>query len=263
MPYAQRDGVDLFYEQAGAGEPELVFVPGWCCGVTSFEPQVRHFRERHAVTAVELRGFARSSVADDGYDVPTLADDVAAVCAAAGIQRAVVCGHSLGGMVAIELGHRYPGLARAVIALDPGPIDPLPRSRRIYEAFAVQLAGPRAEDARRAWVEDGVVGPTADDAVRTHIVEMMCAAPLAAARGVIESITSWNGVGALALCEAPTLVVLSGTVGSNSPDRLRAINPAVEIGVTVGSGHCHQLEVPEQVNAMIERFLALASIASK
>jgi pimeloyl-ACP methyl ester carboxylesterase len=39
---------------------------------------------------------------------------------------------------------------------------------------------------------------------------------------------------------------------------LRAIKPDLELGITVGAGHFHQLEVPEQVNAMIERFLQVA-----
>jgi pimeloyl-ACP methyl ester carboxylesterase len=36
------------------------------------------------------------------------------------------------------------------------------------------------------------------------------------------------------------------------------IEPDLEVGITVGAGHFHQLEVPEQVNAMIERFLAVS-----
>jgi hypothetical protein len=42
--------------------------------------------------------------------------------------------------------------------------------------------------------------------------------------------------------------------------RLRALNPQIVIGQTVGAGHFHQLEVPEQVNAMIERFLRVSGI---
>ena len=40
--------------------------------------------------------------------------------------------------------------------------------------------------------------------------------------------------------------------------RLRAIKPDLEVGITVGAGHFHQIEVPEQVNAMIERFLRVS-----
>jgi len=36
------------------------------------------------------------------------------------------------------------------------------------------------------------------------------------------------------------------------------IERPLEVGITVGAGHFHQLEVPEQVNAMIERFLAVS-----
>jgi pimeloyl-ACP methyl ester carboxylesterase len=40
--------------------------------------------------------------------------------------------------------------------------------------------------------------------------------------------------------------------------RLLEIKPDLAVGITVGAGHFHQLEVPEQVNAMIERFLAVS-----
>jgi pimeloyl-ACP methyl ester carboxylesterase len=39
---------------------------------------------------------------------------------------------------------------------------------------------------------------------------------------------------------------------------LLTIKPDLEVGITLGAGHFHQLEVPEQVNAMIERFLAIS-----
>jgi pimeloyl-ACP methyl ester carboxylesterase len=41
--------------------------------------------------------------------------------------------------------------------------------------------------------------------------------------------------------------------------RLHEIKPDLEVGITVGAGHFHQLEVPDQVNAMIERFLVMAA----
>jgi pimeloyl-ACP methyl ester carboxylesterase len=257
MPYAHRDGVALYYERDGSGEPQLLFVPGWCCNGSFYAPQFDHFRRSHAVTVVELRGCGRSDVPEGGYDIPSLADDVARVCEEAGISSPVVVGHSLGGMIAIELGARHPGLPRAIVADDPGPVDPLPRSAQIFQGFAAQMAGPTGEAVRRAWVEDGV-GPTADDEVRQLVVETMCAVPLHVAAAAIRGVCEWNGVAALALCDLPILVLLSAPGGSNAPDRLLSIKPDLHLGMTVGSGHFHQLEVSDQVNAMIERFLAVA-----
>ena len=124
---------------------------------------------------------------------------------------------------------------------------------RGLEGFVAQLDGPDGEAVRRAWVENTV--GTTDDAGRDRwIVETMCSVPLSVAAAVIRGVVEWNGVAALALCRVPLLVLRSGTGGSNEPARLLPLKPDLSFGVTVGAGHFHQLEVPEQVTAMMERF---------
>ena len=253
MPYAKRDDLSLYYEQAGSGDPPLVFVHGWCCDHTFFQPQFDHFKASHTVVTLDLRGCGASDRPEDGYDVPTLADDVAWLCSEAGISRPVVVGHSLGGMIGLELAARHPSLPLAIVAVDPGPIHPTAEARQVYAALAAQLAGPDGESVRRAWVEDTAAG-AAPEWERT-IIETMCAVPLSVAAAVIRGVVDWNGVGALAMCWAPLLVLRSQPGGSNEPARLLSLKPDVHIGVTVGGGHFNQLDVPEQVNPMIERFL--------
>jgi pimeloyl-ACP methyl ester carboxylesterase len=256
MPYAERDGLRLYYERDGQGELELLFVPGWCCDHTFYAPQFEHFKASHAVTALDPRGCGASDVPEDGYDIPNLADDLARLCEEVGIVKPVVIGHSGGGMVAIELAARHPALPRAVVSDDPGPVHATEEAAAILRAFAAEMAGPSGEDVRRAWVVDGV-GPTADDELRRKIVDTMCSVPLQIAAAIIRGVAEWNGAGALALCEVP-LLILNPTGRSNDPWRLRPLKPDMQIGATVGAGHFHQLEVPEQVNAMIERFIAIA-----
>jgi pimeloyl-ACP methyl ester carboxylesterase len=258
MPYAERDGLRLYYEREGSGELELLFVPGWCCDHTFFAPQFDYFKRMHTVTALALRGCGRSDSPPDGYDIPSLADDIAWFCADVGIDQPVVIGHSLGGMIAIEFGARHPSLPRALVADDPGPVHPTELASRLYLGFAEQLAGPTGEDVRRGWVVAGV-GATADDELETKIVDTMCSVALPVARAGIEGITTWNGVAALMMCNAPLLVLQSVPGGSDDPSRLQVLKPDAHFGVTVGAGHFHQLEVPDQVNAMIERFLAIAT----
>jgi pimeloyl-ACP methyl ester carboxylesterase len=253
VPYAQLDGVRLFYERAGSGDAELLFVPGWCCDWTAFRPQFDHFARSSAVTALDLRGCGRSDCPENGYTIPELADDVAALCASAGIEQPVVVGHSLGGMIAVELAARHPALPRALVLVDPGPIDPRPESVRFFESFVAQLEGPSGEEVRRLYVRD--MGAR-DEELAAWIAELMGRVPLPVATAVIRGVVAWNGVGAFGLCAVPTLLLRCGL--ANDPDalRLRAMKPDLEVGITVGAGHFHQLEVPDQVNAMIERFLA-------
>jgi pimeloyl-ACP methyl ester carboxylesterase len=98
-----------------------------------------------------------------------------------------------------------------------------------------------------------------DDAGRKRrIVERMCSVPLGVAVAVMRGVVAWNGVAALLLCRVPLLVLRARTGGSNDRARLIAIKPDVRVGVTVGAGHFHQLEVPEQVTPMIDRFVRVA-----
>jgi len=252
VPYADLDGLKLYYERAGSGDPELLFVPGWCCDHTVFQPQFDHFAGRHAVTALDPRGFGKSDCPEAGYAIPDYADDLARFCAVVGIEKPVVAGHSLGGMIAVELAARHPAVARALVLVDPGPIDPLATTVEFFRGFVEQLEGPSGEDVRRLYVQD--MGAY-DDELATWIADMMCSVPLPIAAAAIHGVNAWNGVGALGLCAVPTLLLRS-ELGAN-PDgvRLRALKPDLQIAITVGAGHFHQLEVPEQVTAMIARFV--------
>lgn len=222
MPYVEVDGLRLYYERAGHGDPELLFVHGWCCDWTAFQPQFDYFSQTHAVTALDLRGCGRSDRPKEGYGIPNFADDLERFCAEVAIAKPVVVGHSLGGMIGVELAARHPSLPRALVLVDPGPIDPLPESVKFFSSFAEQLEGPSGEDVRRAYVENMGAG---DEKLARWIADLMCAVPLPIATAVIRGVSAWNGVGALALCTVPTLLLRSTLAPVPDMIRLRAIKP--------------------------------------
>jgi len=261
VPFVERDGVQLHYERRGSGALELVFVPGWCCDSTVFVPQVEHFARTCSVTVVDPRGCGRSDAPAEGYEISTAADDVARLCAALEIEHPVVLGHSRGGMVVVELAARHPQLPSALVAFDPGPIHATADAVRIYSGLAEELAGPSGEAVRRAFVESAVSG-NLDAELRQHVVDLMCAVPLRVATALMEGVVGWNGTAALSFCEVPLLVLLAGPAKSNDASRLAPLKPDIQYGMTVGAGHFNHLEVPEQVNPMVERFLETTVLKS-
>jgi pimeloyl-ACP methyl ester carboxylesterase len=259
--FASVPGVRLAYEVAGAGDPPMVFVHGWCCDRSYFDPQVRHFSAGHAVATVDLRGHGESGKPEPGpgvYDIAVLADDVLAVAAAAGLARPVLVGHSLGALAGLVCAAR-PGAICALVMVDPAPITN--ESAKAY--FRASVAAVRA-DVDRSWrtaFAAGMFLPT--DAVRRRaIIEAFPATAPGIAADLLRALGEFDGAAVLGSATVPVLSI--GSAGpANSAADLRQAYPAITIGQTVGAGHFIQLEVPDQVNAMIERFLTITELPAE
>jgi pimeloyl-ACP methyl ester carboxylesterase len=83
---------------------------------------------------------------------------------------------------------------------------------------------------------------------------VMMAAPSRVAASVMRGILDFDGPAVAAQCKVPALH-LAATPPLNPPHLMSQWLPNVVNGWTVGAGHFNQLEVPDQVNSMIEGFL--------
>jgi pimeloyl-ACP methyl ester carboxylesterase len=248
-----RDGVALALEEAGAGDPALVLLHGIACDHTHFGPQIDHFARRHRVVAADLRGHGSSDAPEGVYSTELLADDVAWLIDRLSLGRPVVVGHSLGGVVALALAARHPDLPEAIVALD-SPLIPPPERQAQMEDFFERLRGAGYEEEVGRYFS-GLFGENDDPARRRRIVERATGAPRHAVTSAWEQGALHFDTPAAALaCRVPFLYVDAGTPNAQL-DRLGELCPALTLGRTVGAGHFHQLEVPDQVNAMLERFL--------
>ncbi len=98
------DGIKLRYETRGQGGPALVFLHGWCCNRTFWEPQLKFFAEHQQVMAIDLAGHGESGVGRKDWTMAAFGQDVAAVVRHLKLPRVVLVGHSMGGPVMLEAG---------------------------------------------------------------------------------------------------------------------------------------------------------------
>lgn len=254
-----RDGVRLAFSDTGSGAPPVVLIHGWTCDHTYFAPQREHLAKHHRVVSVDLRGHGESDKPKQAYTISGFADDVAWLCGELGLERPAVIGHSMGGMAALELAVRHPGLPSAIVACDSPMVVPAALAATFVE-LAKQLRQPDWRPAHHAFLAGALFIDDDDPERKARILADMTSAPDHVTLGCFEAILSADMEGAAKKCKVPFLyLAAAGPLADFS--RLQALCPQVVIGQTVGAGHFHQLEVPEQVNAMIDRFLRISKLA--
>ena len=250
MAEITRDGVTLAYEEAGAGDPPIVFVPGGSCDSWSFHHQLDHFSAGHRCVALDLRGHGRSDKPQQAYTMAGYADDVAWVIDRLGLDCPVVVGHSMGGAIALQLAADHPEAVRAVVLDDPAPVtDNRAGFEQMLAAFARHgVDATRRRAFRNFFLEDF------DEALLDEVCDRAAATPDHVFTSEIEGLRDWDGGAAARACRVPALHIAAARP-TCPPAVLAEAIPHVVTGQTVGAGHFNMLEVPDQVTAMIEQFL--------
>ena len=124
MPFVKRDDADIYYEVHGDGAPFLF------CSVTGLDHQawkfhqVEEFARDHKVILFDNRGTGKSSKAVQKYSIKLFTDDAAAILNQVNAEQAIVCGHSMGGVVAQLLAIDHPRLVKKLILASSGAAHP-------------------------------------------------------------------------------------------------------------------------------------------
>jgi pimeloyl-ACP methyl ester carboxylesterase len=249
-----RNGVELFYAEAGSGEPPVLLVHGWTCDHTAMAPLFTYFRRAHRVVTVDLRGHGESDKPEQEYSMDVFADDLAWMCGELKLEKPIVIGHSMGGVIAVALAARFPDLPSAVVTLDSPVVPSAGLVARVTPLFE-QFRSPAFREIQGLFV-DAMFLPTDNAERKARIKAGMVNTPQHVVASAFENVFKDTDAAARA-CKVP-LLVLDSTEPLSDLARLRELCPHVVTGQTVGAGHFHQLEVPEQITPMIERFLTVA-----
>jgi len=128
MPQLSVQGVELYYEEYGAGIP-ILGLHGTPGSAMLWRDSGKELGLHGRCIIFDRRGFHRSapSVPFEALDLVDHVDDAAAVLAALHAGQAVVIGRSTGGLIAIELARRYPDKVKALVLLEPAlfTVDPV------------------------------------------------------------------------------------------------------------------------------------------
>jgi len=274
---AMRDGGGSHMVERGEG-PAIVLLHGASLRADAWSYQLRDLASSHRVIALDLRGHGRSTAGDEGVTISAMADDLAEVLVGLDLQRAVVAGHSLGGMVCLRAARRHPRLvgtrigAIALISTSGGVGLPMPSWNRLAGVVG-RVAGASAGFLRpgRSAVPSGDIGYLASrlgfgrDARPAEVaatLRMLRATEPAVFMGLVGEVLSFEERDTYPGVEVPVVVAV-GTNDRLTPPafsrRLAASFEHARLEEYPGAGHMLMYERREQVDDLLDALSARAA----
>jgi pimeloyl-ACP methyl ester carboxylesterase len=258
--FAPFEGVRVHYESLGTGKEALVFIHGWSCNLTFWRGQSPVYNKQRSLL-VDLPGHGESDTPVVPYPAEYLARGVEAAMRDAGVDRVVLVGHSLGGLVIHAFLRLFPEKVKAVVLVDPAfPLaTPGPAERAGYDAKlaerASSLSGPNGRRAFEARIE-GFFTPMTPASVKQEIRTKMMATPEHVRVAAVSSPSELGPPPAGEIYNMPALVLAAVKAGHRyKADAERAYFPRIEVDQWRGYGHFLMMEDPVRFNRRLLRFL--------
>ena len=182
------------------------------------------------------------------------ADDVAWLCERLRLHAPVLVGHSMGGAVALEIAARHPRTAQCVVMID-GLLFPPSQLEAAFQQLIASVAGPDYVAAANGMLASLSL-PTDAYGRRVRPSDSLHAPQHVVLSSLRLHTTDYSLRSAASACKLP-VAYINATKTAADVDELRRLAPQLQVGAVLGAGHFCHVEAPEQVNAMIVRFVQL------
>ena len=256
MPLISANGVELFYDLIGPEDaPVVAFSTSIGTTLEMWDAQVQALADRYRCLRYDTRGHGRSQVLDQRVTIDDLANDLADLLEALGVNKAHIVGLSLGGMTAQAFGARHPDRAESLVLM------------------ATSAYLPSGWDERAAVVRAQGMGAIVDTVLARWFTPEFTATHLEQVAPMRERFLQLDPRGYAACCEAirdmdlrpsnaairaPTLII----AGADDPatpvammEDIRTRIAQAELVVLPRAAHILSVERPDLVNRYLAAFL--------
>jgi 3-oxoadipate enol-lactonase len=239
----------------------IIFLHGIGAGARSFAPQIASFAAAgYQPVALDLMGYgAREPV--EAMSFEALAEDIEFALGESGLERAVLVGHSMGGMVVQTMLRRRPDDYSAAVLSCTSPAFGNPagdfQKKFVTDRFEPLDTGYTMADVAPAAMR-GMMGPNADPAGAALFVEEYAKVPEATYRAAVQCLVQFDERANLARIKVPVLC-LAAELDRNAPpvvlEKMAAKIPSARYACLPGLGHMPNLEAPQAFDVAIFNFL--------
>jgi 3-oxoadipate enol-lactonase len=259
MPCAANDGVRIYWEETGGGEP-LLLIMGLGYSHQMWHRTTPVVSQRFRTIQFDNRGAGDSDVPPGPYPIAVMAADAAAVLDAAGVRGADIYGVSMGGMIAQEFALQYPERVRRLIlgcTACGGP--KVVRGDDEVNRVLMARGNMTLEEGIEAMVPYIYDSGTPRARIEEDLAIRRRTYPSAAGYfGQLQGILSWESYSRLAEISAPTLVIhgeCDRLVPPGNGQLVAEAIPGAKFVAIPNASHLYITDQPETSQEIVMSFL--------
>jgi pimeloyl-ACP methyl ester carboxylesterase len=262
VPHASINGAELFYDQAGSGEPLLMHHGYTGSHDAWWELITPRLQDRFHCIVMDARGAGDSSHPDDGYTIEQYARDVIGMAGHLGLDKFTYCGHSMGGVIGMELGINHADRLERLILVAPAPADGVQAPPEMFE----RSRRLRQENARDTMIRERTI-MAAREGGEEQIARSADRA-LSVSDGHFED--SWKALADVRLGDRLSEITLPTLMISGAADSLLQANlkdfqrlPNATLHVFSRVGHGVPSDVPDEFAEVVADFMMHGVVTAK
>lgn len=258
MPFAENDGVKIFWDDQGNGAP-LLLIAGLGRASNAWYRTEPILRERYRTIVMDNRGAGQSDAPPGPYSIEQMATDTAAVLKAAGVNAAHIFGMSMGGMIAQEFAIKYPSKVRSLIlgCTKPGGPHAVPTEKEAQEVLRTRSASADEFGAAlRPYIYDSTTSAARIE--EDMVMRRKWYPSWEGYSAQLDAISSWEGYSRLGEISAPTLVIHGENdrlVPAGNAKLLAARIAGAKLVILPRASHVFTTDQTEAAHAAILEFL--------
>ena len=243
------DGVPIRYRVAGQGSPAVVLIHCWLCDQHLWDAVVPVLARSHTVVTLDLAGHGGSGGTREAWTIEAFGGDAKAVVDQLGLDRVILVGHSMGGLVAVETARLMPtklaGLVPVDILLDV-------EEEMKPEELVAYLKPFRADfkAAAEKFTRDYMFVPSSDPVLIERVVTQVKAGQPEMAVAALEAAWKYDARAGLRETKAPIMAINAEKFPTNREGNRRYASQ-FDAAIMTGVGHYLMLEAPARFTELL------------
>ncbi len=256
------NGWSMNYVERGApGATPVIFIHGFPFSLEMWEPQMRALPNQFRAVAYDLRGHGQSDVGDGQYSIEFFVDDLIGLMDHLVIEKATVCGLSIGGYIALRAIERHPDRFNALVLCDTksGADSDEGKVKRATTLRSLKLngVGPFAETFVKTVFAESTF--TAHPEIVQSITSVVASTSPIAIGGTLLALASrTDTTAALASIAVPTLILCGEHDALTPPEQSELMHKRIAgsvLHVVPSAAHLSNLENSGVFNERLIAFL--------